>query len=70
MDYFIFATAILIAVYIIFVSATDANTRQLEAKTKALIAMAQFIEQCDKHEIKEDVKETVIDEFLGGKVEK
>lgn len=56
MDYFIFAVSILIAVYIIFVSATDAETRQLEAKTKALNAIAQFIEQCDKHEIKEDFK--------------
>lgn len=70
MDYFIFVAAILIAVYIIFVSAIDANTRQLEAKTKALIAMAQFIEQCDKHEIKEDFKEEVVNNFLGGKAEK
>lgn len=51
MDYFIFAAAILIAVYIIFVSAIDTETRQLEAKTKVLEAFAQSIDQCDKHDI-------------------
>lgn len=70
MDYFIFAATLLIAVYIIFVSATDAETRQLEAKSKALNAITQFIEQCDKHEIKEDFKEEIVNNFLGGKAEK
>lgn len=70
MDYFIFATALIIAVYIVFVSATDAETRQLEAKTKALNAFAQFIEQCDKHGINEDFKEEIVNNFLGGKAEK
>lgn len=70
MDYFIFAATILIAVYIIFVSATDAETRQLEAKSKALNAIAQFIEQCDKHGINEDFKKGIVDDFLGGKAEK
>lgn len=70
MDYFIFSVSILIAVYIIFVAATDAETRQLEAKTKALNAFAQFIEQCDKHGINEDFKKGIVDDFLGEKAKK
>ena len=56
MEEFALAIVILGSVYIVFVCATDAETRQIEAKTKALDAMAHFIRVAEEKNLSDDFK--------------
>ena len=56
MEAFAFAIAILGSVYIVFVCATDAETRQIDAKTKALDAMARLMKVAEEKNLSDDFK--------------
>ena len=56
MDTLAFVIAILGSVYIVLVCATDAETRQIEAKTKALDAMAHFMKVAEEKNLSDDFK--------------
>nr|DAQ72580.1 MAG TPA: hypothetical protein [Caudoviricetes sp.] len=56
MDEFAFVIGLLGLLYIVLVCATDAGTRQIEAKTKALDAMVHFIQVADEKNLSDDFK--------------
>lgn len=56
MEAFAFVIGLLGLLYIALVCATDAETRQIEAKTKALDAMAHIIQVAEEKNLSDDFK--------------
>lgn len=70
MDEFAFVIVILGFVYIVLVSTTEAETRQIEAKTKALDAMAHLIKVADEKNLSDDFKKGLGDFICNDKPER